>query len=59
MQSLLHAGERLGKLMGVTEKAMDPDSPGGAAIDTKEKDKIYKALKEVEEKIASLKKAIK
>ena len=58
MHSLLHTGERLGKLMGVTEKALDPKSPGGTAINNQEKDKIYKALKEVEEKIASLKKAI-
>ena len=58
MQSLLHTGERLGRLMGVTEKALDPSSPGGSAISKEEKDKIYKALKEVEEKIASLKKSI-
>ena len=58
MQSLLHTGERLGRLMGVTEKALDPNSPSGSNISKDEKDKIYKALKEVEEKIASLKKAI-
>ena len=58
MQSLLHTGERLGRLMGVTEKALDPYSPGGSSISKEEKDKIYKALKEVEEKIASLKKSI-
>ena len=58
MQSLLHTGERLGRLMGVTEKALDPNSPGGSSISKEEKDKIYKALKEVEEKIASLKKSI-
>ena len=58
MQSLLHTGERLGRLMGVTEKALDPNSPSGSNISKDEKDKIYKTLKEVEEKIASLKKAI-
>ena len=58
MQSLLHTGERLGRLMGVTEKALDPSGPSGSNISKDEKDKIYKALKEVEEKIASLKKAI-
>ena len=58
MQSLLHTGERLGRLMGVTEKALDPNSPSGSNISKDEKDQIYKALKEVEEKIASLKKAI-
>jgi hypothetical protein len=58
MQSLLHTGERLGRLMGVTEKALDPSGPSGSNISKDEKDKIYKSLKEVEEKIASLKKAI-
>jgi hypothetical protein len=56
--TLLRAGERLGMLMGITEKALDPSSPDGASISKDEKDKIYKALKEVEEKIASLKKAL-
>ena len=56
--SLLTMGERLGKLMGETEKAMDPTSPGGASLTKDEKDKIYKAIKEVEEKIANFKKAI-
>ena len=57
--------ERLGRLMDITEKALDPNSPSGSNISKDEKDKIYKALKEVEEKIeeveekiASLKKAI-
>ena len=58
-QSLLHMGERIGKLMGVTEKAMDPNSPGGTSIDNVEKDKIIKALKDVEDKIAALKLSIK
>lgn len=44
--------------MGETEKAMDPNSPGGAGLTKEEKDKIYKAIKEVEEKIANFKKAI-
>ena len=56
--SLLTMGERLGKLMGETEKAMDPNSPGGALLTKEEKDKIYKAIKEVEEKITNFKKAI-
>jgi hypothetical protein len=51
-------GERLGKLMGETEKAMDPSSPGGSALTKEEKDNLYKAIKEVEEKIASFKKSI-
>lgn len=57
-RSLLTMGERLGKLMGETEKAMDPSSPGGATITKDEKDKIYKAIKEMEEKITNFKKAI-
>ena len=54
--------ERLERLMdvteGVAEKALDPNSSSNSNISKYEKDKIYKALKEVEEKIASLKKAI-
>ena len=58
-QSLLTMGERIGKLMGVTEQAMDPSSPGGAGFSKEEKDKIYKAIKELEEKITNLKSSIK
>ena len=57
-QTLLHMGERIGKLMGVTEKAMDPKSPGGTSINKIEKENIYEAIKEVEAKIALLKKSI-
>ena len=32
MQSLLHTGERLGRLMGVTEKELDPNSPSDSNI---------------------------
>jgi len=58
-QTLLHMGERIGKLMGVTEKAMDPNSPGGTSINKIEKENIYEAIKEVEGKIAALKLSIK
>ena len=58
-QSLLTMGERVGKLMGVTEQAMSPDSPGGQGFSDKEKDKIYKAIKDLEEKITNLKSSIK
>ena len=58
-QSLLHMGARIGKLMEVAEKATDPNSPGGSTISEGEKDQIYKALKEVEDKIAALKLSIK
>ena len=57
-RTLLNMGERLGKLMGVTEKAMQENSPGGASISKAEKEEIYKAIAEVEEKITTLKKAI-
>lgn len=57
-RSLLKMGDRLGKLMGVTEKAMDPNSPDGTSINKLEKEEIYKAIAEVEEKIASLKNSL-
>ena len=49
---------RIGKLTDVTEKALDPKSQSGSSVSNQEKDRIYKALKEVEAKIASLKKSI-
>ena len=58
-KSLLHMGARIGDLMEVTEKAINPNSPGGSSISKQEKDKIYKAIKEVEDKIATLKLSIK
>ena len=57
-QSIMQIVSRIGKLTDVTEKALDPKSPGGTSLNTQEKDKIYKALKEVEARIASLKKSI-
>ena len=56
--SLLKMGDRLGKLMGVTEAALDINSPGGSSISKAEKEEIYKAIAEVEEKIAALKKSL-
>ena len=56
--SLLKMGDRLGKLMGVTEAALDINSPGGSSISKAEKEEIYKAIAEVEEKISSLKKSL-
>ena len=58
-QTLLRMGERIGKLMGVTEKATDPKSPGGETISPDEKEEIYKALNEVKSKIAELELSIK
>ena len=44
--------------MEVTNKAIDPSSHGGSSITPQEKDHIYKAIKEVEEKIVQLKLSI-
>ena len=37
---------------------MDPGGPDGSSISINEKEEIYRAIAEVEEKIASLKKSI-
>ena len=52
-------GERVGKLMGEVEKSMSEESDSGEQISKSEKDNIYKAIKELEEKITTLKEAIK
>ena len=54
-RTLLNMGERIVKLMGVTEKALSENSPGGSDVNKSEKEEIYKAIAEVEEKIAALK----
>ncbi len=58
-EALLNMGERLGNLMGVTEKAINEKGPDGKIINKVEKDQIYEALKDVEAKIALLKETIK
>ena len=58
-RTLNHIGGRIGNLMDTTEKALHPDSPKGEEISKKEKDKIFNAISEVEEKIAKLKLSIK
>jgi len=58
-QSLLSTVTRIGRLTDVTKQAMDPNSPGGISFSKQEKDKIYKALKDVEEKLSLLKLSIK
>ena len=45
--------------MDTTHDAMSPNSPMGKEISKTEKDQIYKAINEVEEKIAKLKLSIK
>ena len=56
--SLMQIVARIGNLSDVTEKALDPKSPSGINLSNQEKDKIYKALKDVEGKLAALKKAV-
>lgn len=56
--TLLKMGDKLGKLMGVTEKALSENSPGGSNVDKIEKEEIYKAIAEVEAKIAALKESL-
>ena len=56
---LNNIGGRIGNLMDTTEKALDPDSPDGEEIAKKEKDKIFDAISQVEEKIAKLKLSVK
>ena len=57
--TLIKMGGRVGNLMDTTHDAMSPDSPMGKEISKTEKDQIYKAINEVEEKIAKLKLSIK
>jgi len=56
--SLISTGARIGKLMEVTQQAVDPNSPDGKIISKTEKEKIYKAIREVEEKLSNLKLSI-
>ena len=57
--TLIKIGGRVGNLMDTTHDAMSPNSPMGKEISKTEKDQIYKAINEVEEKIAKLKLSIK
>ena len=56
---LNNIGGRIGNLMDVTEQATSPESQKGTEISSKEKDNIFKAISEVEEKIAKLKLSVK
>jgi len=58
-RNLMSIGGRIGNLMDTTEKALHPDSPNGEEIAKKEKEKIFDAISQVEEKIARLKLSIK
>ena len=45
--------------MDTTQGAIDPTGPQGSLINDEEKQKIFKAVSEVEEKIAKLKISVK
>ena len=56
---LINIGGRIGNLMDITQEAIDPESPQGSSITNQEKQEIFKAVSEVEEKIAKLKLSVK
>ena len=56
---LINIGGRIGNLMDVAQDAINPAGHQGENISPTEKDKILKAISEVEEKIAKLKLSIK
>ena len=56
---LINIGGRIGNLMDVTQDAINPAGHQGENISPTEKDKILKAISEVEEKIAKLKLSVK
>ena len=58
-RNLINIGGRIGNLMDITDKALHPKSPKGEEISKREKDNIFNAISEVEEKIAKLKLSIK
>lgn len=57
--TLINIGGRIGNLMDVTSSSINPKSHDGKNISDLEKDKIHRAIKEVEDKIALLKISIK
>ena len=56
---LINIGGRIGNLMDITQEAIEPSGPRGSNITKEEKQKIFKAVSEVEEKIAKLKVTLK
>ena len=56
---LINIGGRVGNLMDVTQDATDPGGEQGTIISKQEKQKIFEAVSQVEEKIAKLKLSIK
>ena len=57
--TLINIGGRIGNLMDVTSSSINPKSHDGKNISDLEKDKIHRAIKEVEDKMALLKISIK
>ena len=57
--TLLKIGGRIGNLMDITTEAIHPESPDGELISKIEKDQIFKAISDLEEKIAKLKLSIR
>ena len=58
-RNLITIGGRIGNLMDITDKALHPEGPKGEEISKREKDNIFNAISEVEEKIAKLKLSLK
>ena len=56
---LINIGGRIGNLMDITQEAINPAGQAGSNISNQEKQKIFKAVNEVEEKIAKLKLSVK
>src|SRR5210317_932872 len=57
--TLINIGGRIGKLMDVTNQSIDPESHEGENISNIEKERIHRAIREVEEKMARLKLSVK
>ena len=57
--TLINIGGRIGNLMDVTSNSINPKSHYGKNIIYLEKDKIHRAIKEVEDKMALLKISLK
>jgi hypothetical protein len=58
-KTVFNIGGRLGSLMDIVSSAIDPAGPDGEYISKQEKDQIYKAILDLEEKIAKLKLSLK
>ena len=56
---LINIGGRIGNLMDITQEAINPEGHEGEEISKKEKQEIFKAISQVEEKIARLKLSVK